>query len=88
MGYRKYPILAPQYKKERMRDVVKRRGCGETLASIADIYGLSRGRIRQIEAEFWRNEREKNRSLNIIPGGRKGLWDKEWKRKRTNGNRR
>lgn len=36
---------------EMMRDVLTRRRCGQTLEAIAVVYGVTRERIRQVEAK-------------------------------------
>lgn len=57
---------------ERTADIVRRRACGETIESIGNSYGVSRERIRQIEAKAYRMMRHPSRQVVL----KLGLHDK------------
>lgn len=46
------PIPSPQLLSERNREILRRRKAGETLQEIADDYGLTRERVRQITEQL------------------------------------
>lgn len=66
----KKPINSQEQRKRpasEFADVLKRRRAGETLASIGKTYGVSKERIRQMEALALRRERDADNPIRQLP---------------------
>lgn len=60
------PILAEINEKDRVKEILARRARGDTLESISEVLGVTRERIRQIEAKVFRNIKTQKCFRNLL----------------------